>query len=167
MWKKLCVAYFLLLLPHLVVELDKLSEELPFLLEWIGLSRAFGHFPNLPKDNAGLVQGKTLAQSLFGKLTKGSIKKKTPKKRSDWPLGSTPPPPPKRSGKSEKNFDFDFRLKILIIYDSKRILATKKNLTTDTDTDTLLRVITDVAIHVLLVLVIENALKMHFSASSQ
>ena len=68
MWKKLCVAYFLLLLPHLVVELDKLSEELPFLLEWIGLSGAFGHFPNLPKDNPGLVRGNKLAPSLFGQL---------------------------------------------------------------------------------------------------
>ena len=73
MWKKLCVAYFLLLLPHLVVELDKLSEELPFLLEWIGLSGAHGHFPNPPKDNAGLVRGNTLAQNLFGKLTKSQI----------------------------------------------------------------------------------------------
>ena len=99
MWKKLCVAYFLLLLPHLVVELDKLSEELPFLLEWIGLSRAFGHFPNLPKDNAGLVQGKTLAQSLFGKLTKGSIQKKNAFKAVRLTAWVDPPLP--RSGQEK------------------------------------------------------------------
>ena len=39
------------LLPHLVLELDKLSEELPFLLEWIGLSaqRGLWAFPQPAK----------------------------------------------------------------------------------------------------------------------
>ena len=52
--------------------------------------------------------------------------KKNGEKRSGWPHGLTLPPPPKRRGQENvKNFHFDFRLKILIIYDSKRILPKK------------------------------------------
>ena len=75
------------LLPHLVLELDKLSEELPFVLEWSGLSEAYGYFPNLPKDNAGLVRGKKLAQRLFGELTKSQIVALTDLYRDDFILG--------------------------------------------------------------------------------
>ena len=39
------------LLPHLILELDNLSEELPFVLEWSGLARVYGQFPILPKQN--------------------------------------------------------------------------------------------------------------------
>ena len=39
------------LLPHLILELNTLSEELPFVLEWSGLARVYGQFPILPKQN--------------------------------------------------------------------------------------------------------------------
>ena len=39
------------LLPHIVLELENLSEELPFVLEWSGLVRVYGQFPTLPRTN--------------------------------------------------------------------------------------------------------------------
>ena len=39
------------LLPHIILELENLSEELPFVLEWSGLVRVFGQFPTLPRTN--------------------------------------------------------------------------------------------------------------------
>ena len=63
-----------------------------------------------------------LFEQLDGMLREG-VKKKTGKKRSGCPLGL--PPPPRSGQENVKIFDFDFRLKILIIYDSKRILPKK------------------------------------------
>ena len=39
------------LLPHIVLELDNLSKELPFVLKWSGLARVYGEFPTLPRIN--------------------------------------------------------------------------------------------------------------------
>ena len=39
------------LLPHIILELEKLSEELPFVLEWSGLVRVYGQLPSLPRKN--------------------------------------------------------------------------------------------------------------------
>lgn len=75
------------LLPQLVVELDKLSQELPFVLEWSGLSRVYGHLPNLARENAGLVEGKKLAKSLFGELTQSQITDLADFYQDDFMLG--------------------------------------------------------------------------------
>ena len=39
------------LLPHIVLELENLSEELPFVLEWSGLVRVYGQFQTLARIN--------------------------------------------------------------------------------------------------------------------
>ena len=44
------------LLPHIVLELENLSEELPFVLEWSGLVRIYGEFPTLPRKNQNQVE---------------------------------------------------------------------------------------------------------------
>ena len=51
-----------LLLPQLILELETLSEELPFVLEWSGLQRVYGEFPMLPRQNE-----KQVANSLKSK----------------------------------------------------------------------------------------------------
>ena len=79
------------LLPHLVLEVDNLSQELPFVLEWSGLSRLYGHFPDLPRDNAGLIRGKNLARSLFRELTQSQIIELTELYRGDFILGGYRP----------------------------------------------------------------------------
>ena len=61
------------LLPHLVLEVDNLSQELPFALDWSGLTRAYGNFPNLLRDNAGKTKGKTLAKMLLRELTQSQL----------------------------------------------------------------------------------------------
>ena len=40
-------------LPHLILEVDNLSEELPFVLTWSGLARVYdyGQLPPLPRQN--------------------------------------------------------------------------------------------------------------------
>ena len=38
-------------LPHIILELESLTEELPVLLEWSGLARLYGEFPKLEKEN--------------------------------------------------------------------------------------------------------------------
>ena len=79
------------LLPHLVLEVDNLSQEFPFVLEWSGLSRLYGHFPDLPRDHAGLVRGKNLARSLFKELTQSQIIELTEFYRDDFILGGYSP----------------------------------------------------------------------------
>ena len=61
------------LLPHLVLEMDNLSQELPFALDWSGLTRAYGNFPKLPQDNAGKIKGKTLATNVLRELTQSQL----------------------------------------------------------------------------------------------
>ena len=61
------------LLPHLVLEVDNLSQELPFALDWSGLTRAYGNFPKLPQDNAGKIKGKTLAKNVLRELTQSQL----------------------------------------------------------------------------------------------
>ena len=43
------------LLPNVVLELETLSEELPFVLQWSGLVRMYGQFPTLPRMNQNQV----------------------------------------------------------------------------------------------------------------
>ena len=78
-------------LPHLVLEVDNLSKEFPFVLEWSGLSRLYGHFPDLPRDNAGLVRGKNLARSLFRELEQSEIIELAEFYQDDFILGGYPP----------------------------------------------------------------------------
>ena len=61
------------LLPHLVLEMDNLSQELPFALDWSGLTRAYGNFPKLMRDNAGKIKGKTLATNVLRELTQSQL----------------------------------------------------------------------------------------------
>ena len=61
------------LLPHLVLEMDNLSQELPFALEWSGLTRAYGNFPKLMRENAGKIKGKTLATNVLRELTQSQL----------------------------------------------------------------------------------------------
>ena len=61
------------LLPHLVLEMDNLSQELPFALDWSGLTRAYGNFPKLMQDNAGKIKGKTLAKNVLRELTQSQL----------------------------------------------------------------------------------------------
>ena len=61
------------LLPHLVLEVDNLSQELPFALDWSGLTRAYGNFPKLMRDNAGKIKGKTLATNVLRELTQSQL----------------------------------------------------------------------------------------------
>ena len=61
------------LLPHLVLEMDNLSQELPFALDWSGLTTAYGNFPKLPQDNAGKIKGKTLAKKVLRELTQSQL----------------------------------------------------------------------------------------------
>ena len=61
------------LLPHLVLEMDNLSQELPFALDWSGLTRAYGNFPKLMRDNAGKIKGKTLAKNVLRELTQSQL----------------------------------------------------------------------------------------------
>ena len=78
-------------LPHFVVEVDNLSREFPIIFEWSGLSRLYGHFPDLPRDHAGLVRGKNLARSLFKELTQSQIIELTEFYRDDFILGGYSP----------------------------------------------------------------------------
>ena len=43
------------LLPNIILELENLSEELPFVLEWSGLVRIYGQLPTLPRKNQNQV----------------------------------------------------------------------------------------------------------------
>ena len=61
------------LLPHLVLEVDNLSQELPFALDWSGLTGAYGNFPKLMQDNAGKIKGKTLAKNVLRELTQSQL----------------------------------------------------------------------------------------------
>ena len=61
------------LLPHLVLEVDNLSQELPFALDWSGLTGAYGNFPKLTQDNAGKIKGKTLAKNVLRELTQSQL----------------------------------------------------------------------------------------------
>ena len=61
------------LLPHLVLEMDNLSQELPFALDWSGLTTAYGNFPKLMRDNAGKIKGKTLAKNVLRELTQSQL----------------------------------------------------------------------------------------------
>ena len=62
------------LLPQIILELETLKEELPFVLEWSGLSRVYGQFSPLPRANAAVVgNAKSVARELFGQLTKKQI----------------------------------------------------------------------------------------------
>ena len=56
-----------------MLEVDNLSQELPFALDWSGLTRAYGNFPNLLRDNAGKTKGKTLAKMLLRELTQSQL----------------------------------------------------------------------------------------------
>ena len=53
--------------------MDNLSQELPFALDWSGLTRAYGNFPKLPQDNAGKIKGKTLATNVLRELTQSQL----------------------------------------------------------------------------------------------
>ena len=57
----------------LVLEVDNLSQELPFALDWSGLTRAYGNFPKLMRDNAGKIKGKTLATNVLRELTQSQL----------------------------------------------------------------------------------------------
>ena len=61
------------LLPHLVLEMDNLSQELPFALDWSGLTTAYGNFPKLMRENAGKIKGKTLATNVLRELTQSQL----------------------------------------------------------------------------------------------
>ena len=61
------------LLPHLVLEVDNLSQELPFALDWSGLTGAYGNFPKLMQDNAGKIKGKTFAKNVLRELTQSQL----------------------------------------------------------------------------------------------
>ena len=58
------------LLPQIILKLETLDEEFPFVLEWSGLSRVYGVFTEFPRDNAALGNTKETTEELIAQLTR-------------------------------------------------------------------------------------------------
>ena len=63
------------LLPQVILELESLDKEFPYVLEWSGLARVYGNnFQKLPRINSAKVgSSKEVVDKLMGELTKSQI----------------------------------------------------------------------------------------------
>ena len=72
----------------MVLELETLSEELPFVLEWSGLSRVYGQFSALAQANAASVgKSKEVARELISQLTGSQIEGLLEFYKDDFTIG--------------------------------------------------------------------------------
>ena len=76
------------LLPQMILELETLSETLPFVLEWSGLSRVYGQFSALPRVNeASVANTKEVTKELMGQLTSSQVEGLLEYYKDDFDIG--------------------------------------------------------------------------------
>ena len=72
----------------MILELETLSEELPFVLEWTGLSRVYGQFSVLPRVNeASVAKTKEVTKELMGQLTSSQFEGLLEYYKDDFAIG--------------------------------------------------------------------------------